>query len=122
MHAALARAAPAADETVPCTLRGFLFYFLRLGTLGFDGPIALAGYMQRDLVERRRWISKEDYVEGLALAQSAPGPAVITVAFIGYLVAGPVGATLAAIGVFLPCYSSWSSRRGTSGVPHRIRR
>ena len=49
-------------------------YFLRLGTLGFGGPIALAGYMQRDLVERRGWISKQDYVEGLALAQLAPGP------------------------------------------------
>ena len=44
-------------------------YFLRLGTFGFGGPIALAGHMQQDLVEKRRWISKQDYVEGLALAQ-----------------------------------------------------
>lgn len=58
----------------PCTMRELLLYFLRLGTFGFGGPIALARYMQRDLVERRRWVSKQDYVEGLALAQLAPGP------------------------------------------------
>ena len=63
-------AAPVASvttsDTVPCTLSEFVGYFLRLGTFGFGGPIALAGYMQRDLVERRRWISKQDYLEGLA--------------------------------------------------------
>jgi chromate transporter len=56
------------------TLRDVLRYFLYLGTFGFGGPIALTGYMQRDLVERRGWISKKDYVDGLALAQLAPGP------------------------------------------------
>src|SRR4029450_4138174 len=61
-------------DTETCTLAEFLGYFLRLGAFGFGGPIALAGYMQRDLVERRKWISKQDYVEGLALAQLAPGP------------------------------------------------
>lgn len=68
-------AGPAATATlVPCTLREVVLYFLRLGTVGFGGPIALAGYMQRDLVEDRRWISEQDYKEGLALAQLAPGP------------------------------------------------
>src|SRR4029077_9531245 len=71
---ATAEAAAAVPETVPCTLGELLVYFLRLGTFGFGGPIALAGYMQRDLVEQRRWLSKQDYVEGLALAQLAPGP------------------------------------------------
>ncbi|PYP27166.1 MAG: chromate transporter, partial [Gemmatimonadetes bacterium] len=56
------------------SLRGFLLYFLRLGTLGFGGPIALAGHMQQDLVAQRRWISAQEYKEGLALAQLAPGP------------------------------------------------
>jgi chromate transport protein ChrA len=56
------------------SLRQFTLYFLRLGAVGFGGPIALAGYMQRDLVEDRRWVSPEDYKEGLALAQLAPGP------------------------------------------------
>jgi chromate transporter len=62
------------SELEPVKLRQLVYYFLRLGTLGFGGPIALAGYMQRDLVEQRRWISKQDYVRGLALAQLAPGP------------------------------------------------
>jgi len=50
--------------TEPPPLRVFLRYFLRLGALGFGGPIALAGYMQRDLVDRRRWIAPQDYVDG----------------------------------------------------------
>jgi hypothetical protein len=50
-----------------------LIYFLRLGTLGFGGPIALASRMESDLVRERNWISREDYLEGLALAQLAPG-------------------------------------------------
>jgi arsenate reductase len=49
-------------------------YFLYLGSLGFGGPVALVGYMQRDLVERRGWFSRETYMKGLALSQLAPGP------------------------------------------------
>src|SRR6516162_5902254 len=60
--------------TVTCAVGDMVWYFLRLGTFGFGGPIALAGYMQRDLVERRRWVSRQDYVEGLAFAQLCPGP------------------------------------------------
>lgn len=51
-----------------------MLYFLRLGTLGFGGPVALVGFMHRDLVEERKWITESDYKEGLALAQIAPGP------------------------------------------------
>lgn len=51
-----------------------LLYFLRLGAQGFGGPVALVGYMYRDLVEQRKWIAEADYKEGLALAQIAPGP------------------------------------------------
>src|SRR5437016_4454238 len=57
---------PAEAETVSFSVRELLLYFLRLGTFGFGGPIALAGYMQRDLVEQRRWVSRSDYLEGLA--------------------------------------------------------
>jgi chromate transporter len=64
----------AVTAEVQYSFREFLLYFLRLGTLGFGGPIALAGYMQRDLVENRRWVSKEDYLEGLAFSQLSPGP------------------------------------------------
>ncbi len=56
------------------TLPQFLGYFLKLGSLGFGGPIALAGHMQRDLVESRHWISSKDYMEGLAFSQLPPGP------------------------------------------------
>ena len=56
------------------SLTRFALYFLWLGTVGFGGPIALAGHMQQDLVDDRRWVRKEDYLEGLALAQLAPGP------------------------------------------------
>jgi chromate transporter len=54
---------PAPETTAPeraANLRSFAGYFLSLGTIGFGGPIALAGYMQRDLVERRRWSGCED--------------------------------------------------------------
>lgn len=70
-------------------------YFLRLGTIGFGGPIALAGYMQRDLVERRAWITNEEYLEGLALAQLAPGPLAAQLAiYLGYILHGIIGATV----------------------------
>ncbi|HEU0030036.1 MAG TPA: chromate transporter [Kofleriaceae bacterium] len=92
------------DQTsVP--LRRLVGYFLRLGTFGFGGPIALAGYMQRDLVERRQWIRKEDYVQGLALAQLAPGPLAAQLAiYIGWVRARVVGATLVAFAFILPSF------------------
>ena len=92
-------------RTAPCALREFLGYFLYLGTFGFGGPIALAGYMQRDLVEKRRWISKDDYVDGLALAQLAPGPLAAQLAmYLGYVRAGLLGATLVALAFILPSF------------------
>jgi len=88
-----------------CSFRDFLLYFLRLGTFGFGGPIALAGYMQRDLVESRRWISKEDYLEGLAFSQLSPGPlAAQLVMYLGWLRAGPLGSTLVGIAFVLPSF------------------
>ena len=95
----------ASQGLVPSTLRDITLYFLRLGTLGFGGPIALAGYMQRDLVERRRWISKRDYLEGLALAQLAPGPLAAQLAiYLGWLRARILGATLVAAAFILPSF------------------
>ena len=57
-----------------CSVSDLVRYFLWLGTTGFGGPIALVGSMQRDLVDERRWFTAEEYREGLALAQLAPGP------------------------------------------------
>src|SRR5262249_9168017 len=89
----------------PCTLGEFLGYFVRLGTFGFGGPIALAGYMQRDLVERHRWISKQDYLEGLALAQLAPGPLAAQLAMcLGWLRASNLGARLVSAAFILPSF------------------
>lgn len=96
---------PAREDarTVPYTLADLVRYFLRLGTTGFGGPIALVGYMQRDLVEARRWIALADYKEGLALAQLAPGPLAAQLAiYLGWLDHGVLGATLVAIAFVLP--------------------
>ena len=87
------------------TLLDLLRYFLRLGTLGFGGPIALCGYMQRDLVERRGWIAPEDYKQGLALAQLAPGPLAAQLAiYLGWVRARVLGATLVALAFVLPSF------------------
>ena len=80
-------------------------YFLWLGATGFGGPIALAGSMQRDLVERKRWIEREDYLQGLALAQLAPGPLAAQLAiYMGWLKGRWVGATLVAFAFVLPSF------------------
>jgi chromate transporter len=98
-------AARPASETVPCTMWQMLFYFLRLGTFGFGGPIALAGHMQHDLVEERRWIAKQDYVEGLALSQLSPGPLAAQLAmYLGWVRAGRLGSTAVAAAFIGPSF------------------
>jgi chromate transporter len=80
-------------------------YFLRLGTIGFGGPVALVGYMHRDLVERRGWISEGDYRDGLALSQLAPGPLAAQLAiYIGFVHYGVAGATAAGLAFVLPSF------------------
>src|SRR5215471_4218299 len=96
---------PSISETATVSFTRFVGYFLWLGTAGFGGPIALAGHMQKDLVEDRRWISKQDYVEGLALAQLAPGPLAAQLAiYLGYVHSGIIGATAVAIAFVLPSF------------------
>jgi len=80
-------------------------YFLRLGCFGFGGPIALVGYMQKDLVEERRWVSQEDYLNGLAFSQLAPGPLAAQLAmYLGYVRAGFLGATIVGVAFILPSF------------------
>src|SRR5713101_6419421 len=87
------------------SLARFVGYFLWLGTVGFGGPIALAGHMQQDLVDGRGWIAQQDYVEGLALAQLAPGPLAAQLAiYLGYVRAGILGATLVGTAFVLPSF------------------
>src|SRR5215470_7429951 len=80
-------------------------YFLKLGTIGFGGPAALVGFMHRDLVERRHWITEDTYKLSLALAQIMPGPlAAQTAIAIGYFEGGVLGATLVGLGFILPSF------------------
>src|SRR5688572_30099891 len=89
----------------PYSLKSLVLYFLKLGTWGFGGPVALAGYMHRDLVERRGWITEEDYREGLALAQLAPGPLAAQLGiYMGYVHYRVIGATLAGLAFVLPSF------------------
>ncbi|QDV39451.1 chromate transporter [Tautonia plasticadhaerens] len=87
------------------TLGQLVAYILRLGALGFGGPVALVGYMHRDLVERRRWISEADYKEGLTLAQLMPGPLAAQLAiYLGYVHYRFLGATLVGGAFVLPSF------------------
>lgn len=80
-------------------------YALKLGALGFGGPVALIGYMHRDLVERRNWISEAEYKEGLTLAQLMPGPLAAQLAiYLGYVHYGIWGATLVGVAFVLPSF------------------
>lgn len=80
-------------------------YYLKLGTWGFGGPVALVGYMHRDLVETKGWLTEEEYKEGLALAQLAPGPLAAQLGiYIGFLHYGLIGATLTGLAFVLPSF------------------
>ena len=99
------------NSQTPCpsiasyTLWQLVVYFLRLGTLGFGGPVALAGYMNRDWVEKYQWITEADYKEGMALAQMAPGPMAAQLAiYLGYVHHRVLGATLAGIAFVAPSF------------------
>jgi chromate transporter len=87
------------------SLKDLCLYFLRLGTLGFGGPVALVGYMHRDLVENKKWITEDDYKEGLALSQLAPGPLAAQLGiYLGYVHYGVIGATLAGVAFVIPSF------------------
>ena len=92
-------------SSVNYTLQDLVFYMLRLGTIGFGGPVALVGYMHRDLVEQRRWLTEKDYKEGLTLAQIMPGPLAAQLAiYLGFAHYSVLGATLAGVAFVLPSF------------------
>lgn len=92
-------------ENPTYTLKELLLYFLKLGTIGFGGPVALVGYMHKDLVENKKWISEEEYKEGLALAQLAPGPLAAQLAiYLGFVHYSFLGATLIGFAFVLPSF------------------
>ena len=87
------------------TLSQLVVYFLKLGTWGFGGPVALVGYMHRDLVDDRQWLTEEEYREGLALAQLAPGPLAAQLGiYVGFVHYGLPGATLVGLAFVLPSF------------------
>jgi chromate transporter len=94
-----------AEAPSPVSLAKFTLYFLKLGCIGFGGPIALVGYMQKDLVDERKWISPEDYLNGLAFSQLAPGPLAAQLAmYLGFVRAGFAGATIVGAAFILPSF------------------
>ncbi len=89
----------------PYRLSDLSSYFLRLGTTGFGGPVALVAYMHRDLVTDKKWISEDEFKEGMALAQLAPGPLAAQLGiYLGYVHYGILGATLAGFAFILPSF------------------
>jgi chromate transporter len=107
MSSQIAPAAPAvtAHAAPSYSLRQLAAYFLKLGTVGFGGPVALVGYMHRDLVEERGWVSDADYKDGLALAQLAPGPLAAQLSFyLGYVHYRVLGATVVGLAFVLPSF------------------
>lgn len=85
------------------SLRGLVRYFFGLGSWGFGGPIALAGYMHRDLVVARRWFTEDEYQQGLAISQAMPGPLAAQLAmWLGYLERGWLGALAVSLPFVVP--------------------
>ncbi|PWA07778.1 chromate transporter [Flavobacterium laiguense] len=92
-------------EKLNYTLIELIKYFIKLGTTGFGGPVALVGYMHRDLVENKKWINDTDFKEGLALSQLAPGPLAAQLGiYIGFVHFGVLGATLSGLAFVLPSF------------------
>ena len=92
-----------ASNQSPVTRLRFVAYFLRLGALGFGGPVALANLMRRDLVETRGWITPEEYEDGLALSAACPGPLAYQLGvYCGYVRFGITGALAVAVAFGLP--------------------
>jgi chromate transporter len=99
------RQQPRQHEPATYSLWQMTLYALKLGAIGFGGPVALVGYMQRDLVEQRGWLTQDDYDEGLALAQLSPGPLAAQLAiYLGYCHYGIPGASLVGVAFVLPSF------------------
>ena len=94
-----------AEAQLQVSLAKLSLYFLKLGCIGFGGSIALVGYMQKDLVDERKWISQQDYLNGLAFSQLAPGPLAAQLAmYLGFVRAGFAGATMVGAAFILPSF------------------
>lgn len=81
-----------------------LLFFTKAGTFVFGSGLAILPFLREGVVNELGWLSEQQFLDAVAVALVTPGPVVITVAFIGYLVAGVAGASMAAVGIFLPVY------------------
>ena len=88
----------------PDMLGVLLIYFAKAGALVFGSGLAIVPFLHGGVVRDMHWLTERQFLDAVAVSMITPGPVVITVAFIGYLMAGPLGAIAAAIGVFLPAY------------------
>ena len=79
-------------------------YFAEAGAFVFGSGLAIVPFLHGGVVNQFHWLTERQFLDAVAVAMITPGPVVITVAFIGYLVAGPLGAGGGSVGVFLPCY------------------
>jgi chromate transporter len=97
---------PVWQATVPdsSVLWQILWFFAKAGSFVFGSGLAIVPFLHEGVVTGYGWLNERQFLDAVAVAMITPGPVVITVAFIGYLVAGLGGATLAAIGIFLPVY------------------
>jgi len=86
------------------TLGAILWFFTKAGAFVFGSGLAIVPFLYGGVVQQHGWLNDKQFVDAVAVAMITPGPVVITVAFIGYLVAGQLGALMAAVGVFLPVY------------------
>jgi chromate transporter len=95
--------APARSAAPAPRIRDLVVYFLRLGTLGFGGPVALCGLMEKELVQERGWLTKQEMRDAIAISQSLPGPLAIQVGiFASYLRGGFWGAWAGGWAFILP--------------------
>jgi len=86
------------------TLWTIAWYFAEAGAFVFGSGLAIVPFLHGGVVTRFHWLTDQQFLDAVAVAMITPGPVVITVAFIGYLVAGPLGASVAALATFVPCY------------------
>jgi chromate transporter len=101
LERALATSTAANDQHV---LLQILLFFTKAGSFVFGSGLAIVPFLQQGVVHDLAWLTEHQFLDAVAVALITPGPVVITVAFIGYLVAGVPGATLASVGIFLPVY------------------
>ncbi len=90
---------------------GNLFWFFtKAGAFVFGSGLAIVPFLYSGVVKDYGWLNDQEFLDAVAVAMITPGPVVITVGFIGYLVSGFTGASMAALATFLPCYCSLSFR------------